>query len=191
MVRNGWTDGQTDQRTDGQTDLRMDRWKKWHLEVGAPPKKHASFILYFMFWEGTFVKCYDTATSSTHLTSKICLLSMTKNFCQFFLIKFISWFSLLSKTLHTKVIPFLNIQYKAEWNTNQNRVGIKGSWFMNHKSISWFHKPKISIKLQFFTNHFFRNMITLKYLPQMELNEWDWTKISKIYRKTPVLEVIS
>ena len=28
-------DGQTDGRTDGQTD----GWKKWHIEVGAPPKK--------------------------------------------------------------------------------------------------------------------------------------------------------
>ena len=23
------------------------------------------------------------------------------------------------------------------------RVGIKGSWFVNHESISWSHKPKI------------------------------------------------
>ena len=165
--------------TDGQTD----RWKKWHIEVGAPPKKHASFILYIKFWEGTFVKCYDTATSSFIsgcLTSvfistdiifynflELCsaladkrfssqiflcpsphpfdvqnLLSMTKNFCQFFLIKFINWFSLLSKTPHTQAIPFLHRQYQAEWNTNQNRVGIEGSRFMNHISISWSHKPK-------------------------------------------------
>ena len=24
--------------TDGQTDRWMDRWKKWHIEVGVPPK---------------------------------------------------------------------------------------------------------------------------------------------------------
>ena len=34
MLRNGQTDGQTNRRTDGWTDGR----KKWHIEVGAPPK---------------------------------------------------------------------------------------------------------------------------------------------------------
>ena len=31
MVHNG--------RVDGQTDRQTDRWKKWNIEVGAPPKK--------------------------------------------------------------------------------------------------------------------------------------------------------
>ena len=41
------------------------------------------------------------------------------------------------------------------------RVGTKGSWFVNHESISWSHKRKF-VKLPFFTNCFFQNLITLK-----------------------------
>ena len=26
------------------TDRRTDRWKKWHIEVGAPPKKQAALV---------------------------------------------------------------------------------------------------------------------------------------------------
>ena len=44
------TDGRTDRRTDGQTDRR----KKWHIEVGAPPKKQIfGFKLVLLFWDKT------------------------------------------------------------------------------------------------------------------------------------------
>ena len=43
-------DGRTDRRTDGQTDRR----KKWHIEVGAPPKKQIfGFKLVLLFWDKT------------------------------------------------------------------------------------------------------------------------------------------
>ena len=35
---NGLTDGQTDRQMEGWTDGQMDGRKKWHIEVGAPPK---------------------------------------------------------------------------------------------------------------------------------------------------------
>ena len=35
------------QQTDGQTD----RWKRWHIEVGAPPKKYCPVSLLFMISE--------------------------------------------------------------------------------------------------------------------------------------------
>ena len=38
MVQNG----RTDKRTDGQMNRRMNRWKKWHKEVSAPPKNEFS-----------------------------------------------------------------------------------------------------------------------------------------------------
>ena len=38
----GWmdrqTDGWTDRPPDGQTDRQTDGWKKWHIEMGVPPK---------------------------------------------------------------------------------------------------------------------------------------------------------
>ena len=33
-----WTDGRTDGQTDRRMDRRTDIWKKWNIEVGAPPK---------------------------------------------------------------------------------------------------------------------------------------------------------
>ena len=41
------------------------------------------------------------------------------------------------------------------------RVGIKGSWFVNHESVSWPTNQKF-VKLQFFTNCFFQNMVISK-----------------------------
>ena len=37
FATNGWTDRWRDVLTDGQTD----GWKKWHIEVGVPPKSQA------------------------------------------------------------------------------------------------------------------------------------------------------
>ena len=35
----GWIDGQMDRQMGRQTDGQIDGRKKWHIEVGAPPKK--------------------------------------------------------------------------------------------------------------------------------------------------------
>ena len=39
-----WTDGQMDRWTDGQTDGWTDGQKKWHIEVGVPPKKYVKIM---------------------------------------------------------------------------------------------------------------------------------------------------
>ena len=53
------TDGRMDWLADGRTDVR----KKWHIEVGAPPKKrtrHRSFPVKFeKFWKRPFL-CFFT-----------------------------------------------------------------------------------------------------------------------------------
>ena len=54
----GQADGWTDRQKDGRTDRRMNRWtdgqKKWHIEVGAPPKKEigedANMIVFLYSW---------------------------------------------------------------------------------------------------------------------------------------------
>ena len=62
------------------------------------------------------------------------------------------------------------------------RVGIKGSWFVNHESISWSHQPKIS-KTSIFCKLFFPKYDDFKINSTediclsvcLELNEWVWT----------------
>ena len=62
------------------------------------------------------------------------------------------------------------------------RAGIKVSWFLNHKSSSWSHKPKIC-KTSIFHKLFYLKYNVFKIihldnicLPiSLELDEWDWT----------------
>ena len=48
------------------------------------------------------------------------------------------------------------------------RVGIKGCWFVNHESISWSHKPKIS-KSSIFCECFFPKYGNLKIISTDDL----------------------
>ena len=62
------------------------------------------------------------------------------------------------------------------------RVAIKAWWFMNHKSISWSHEPKIS-KTFIFHKLFFPKYDNFKIISTddiclsicLGLNEWGWT----------------
>ena len=54
------------QWTDGQTDGQTDRWKKWHIEVGVPPKKdttskNKAFITHSLcsYYRFLWGKCKD------------------------------------------------------------------------------------------------------------------------------------
>ena len=68
-----------------------------------------------------------------------------------------------------------------QWTCEMYRVAIKGSWFMNHESNAWSHKPKIS-KISIFHQLFFPNYDNFKLIStdgiclsiSLELNEWGW-----------------
>ena len=71
--------------------------------------------------------------------------------------------------------------------TSTSKVGIKGSWFVNHKSISWSHEPKIH-KISIFHKLFFQNIILNNEYRQylsVYLLKWmnyiKWTRL--IYEK--------
>ena len=60
----------TDGRTDGQTDGWTDRRKKWHIEVGAPPKKSTkiSFLLKIILNSlSDFTKTFEVIVSNFSL----------------------------------------------------------------------------------------------------------------------------
>ena len=59
---------------------------------------------------------------------------------------------------------------KTKKNSIFDRVGIKGSWFVSHKSISWSHNQKC-VKLPFWL-----------------IKDWSKKRFSKIHKKTPMLE---
>ena len=44
MMHDGLTDVWTERQTDRQADRQTDRQKKWHIEVGAPPKNNPQLI---------------------------------------------------------------------------------------------------------------------------------------------------
>ena len=70
---------------------------------------------------------------------------------------------------------------------HKNRVGIKGSWFVNHESISWSHERKIC-KTFIFRELFFPKYYNFKTISTdnvclsicLELNDLGWTMKKQI-----------
>ena len=73
-------DRQTDRQTDRSTDGWTDR-KKWHIELGAPPKKvlEAKFSLYWL-WDEMVMNCFHIINLSERLLWHLLLLWEWRNF---------------------------------------------------------------------------------------------------------------
>ena len=54
------TDGRTEAWTDDQTDGRRDGQKKWHIEVGTPPKTSSAFDDVFLTWSSSKIWFFCT-----------------------------------------------------------------------------------------------------------------------------------
>ena len=83
-----------------------------------------------------------------------------------------------------------NIVYSNENKyTKREIVGIKGSWFVNHKSISWSQKPTF-LKTSIFQESFFPKYDNFKIISAgdiclsicLESHEWDWSMKEKKIR---------
>ena len=59
-----WTDEQTGQHTYRQTDRWAERWKKWHIEVGTPPKNSTGTTFCSCKVEGVQIICDANSSAS-------------------------------------------------------------------------------------------------------------------------------
>ena len=151
------------------------------------------FILTWFYFERADTECWNSRT---------CFAKVVVFLCDLFLKELIQSAEIPERTLPRWLYSYVTCFWKSWYRVlkfshvlcqggcilmwlvfwkSWYRVGIKGSWFVNHESISWSHEPKIR-KTSIFHESFFSKYDNFKLISVggiclsicLELTEWDW-----------------